>query len=235
MIDSDPLESALRRGVAGEHGEPLPDLTAAAAAAGLLDVAYATHDSPLGRLLLARTPRGLVQLSYLDDDAMEDAVVAALAERISPRVLAAPRELEQPRRELEQYFAGARVRFEVPLDWSLSRGFAQRVLRATARIPYGSVSSYKQVAAAAGSERAFRAAGNALGAQPAGDRRPVPPGPAHRRGPRRLRGRERAQADAAGARGGSGIALPGPPHGPSPGAAMRRLKRTPRIDRLRWY
>jgi methylated-DNA-[protein]-cysteine S-methyltransferase len=142
-----------------------PDLTPAIAAAGLLDVAYATLDSPVGRLLLAATPRGLVRVAYVDFDG-EDAVLEALAARISPRVIAAPRVVDPGRFELDEYFAGRRRRFEVPLDWQLVRGFGRRVLEATARVPYGSVSTYKRVAGEAGNERASRAAGNALGANP---------------------------------------------------------------------
>jgi len=145
---------------------PLPDIEAAAAAAGLLDVAYATLDSPVGKLLLAATPRGLVRVAYLDAGDEEDAVLEQLSAKISPRVLAAPRRLDEPRRELDQYFASARREFEVPLDWQLTHGFGRRVLEATARIPFGSVSTYKRVAADAGSPRGFRAAGNALGSNP---------------------------------------------------------------------
>jgi methylated-DNA-[protein]-cysteine S-methyltransferase len=145
---------------------PLPDLEAAAAAAGLLDIAYATLDSPAGRLLLAATPRGLVRLAYLDGGEQEAAVLEQLAHRISPRILDAPRRLDEPRRELEQYFESARNRFEIPIDWQLTRGFGRRVLEATTRIPFGSASTYKQVATEAGSPRGSRAAGNALGANP---------------------------------------------------------------------
>jgi methylated-DNA-[protein]-cysteine S-methyltransferase len=106
-----------------------------------------------------------VRLAYVDGED-EGGVLEQLARSVSPRVLAAPRELDEPRRELDEYFSGRRTRFELTLDWRLSRGFAQRVLKATARIPYGGVSSYGAVAAAAGSPRAFRAAGNALGANP---------------------------------------------------------------------
>jgi methylated-DNA-[protein]-cysteine S-methyltransferase len=142
----------------------LPDVSEAAAAAGLLDVAYATLDSPVGTLLLAATPRGLVRLAYLGGD--ESDVLEQLAAKLSPRILAAPRKLDEPRRELDQYFAGARRTFDVPLDWRLTQGFARRVLQATARIPYGATSTYKQVAAKAGSPLASRAAGNALGSNP---------------------------------------------------------------------
>ena len=94
-----------------------------AAAEGLLDVAYGTLESPLGELLVAVTPRGLVRLAY-DDEAVEDEVLAELAERVSPRVLRAPERTDAVRRELDDYFAGRRRRFETRVDWSLVRGFA---------------------------------------------------------------------------------------------------------------
>ena len=151
------------------HGPPaadvLPDFTDAAAAAGLLDVAYTTADSPLGTLLLAATPRGLVRLAYADYEG-EDEVLEELATKLSPRLLVAPRRLDEPRRELDQYFSGKRRQFDVPLDWQLTRGFARRVLEATANIPFGETSTYKGVATEAGNPRAFRAAGNALGSNP---------------------------------------------------------------------
>jgi methylated-DNA-[protein]-cysteine S-methyltransferase len=166
-MTEDRLERALALGAGNDDERPLPDITDAAAAAGLLDVAYATMDSPVGTLLVACTDRGLVRLAYLGDEAEdEDTVLEQLASAISPRVLASPRRLDDPRRELDQYFAGARHEFELPLDWQLAHGFGRRVLRATARIPYGALSSYKEVATEAGSPRGFRAAGNALGSNP---------------------------------------------------------------------
>jgi methylated-DNA-[protein]-cysteine S-methyltransferase len=165
MTEFDDLERALRHNAAAATEEPLPELDTAAAAAGLLDVAYATLDSPVGQLLVAATPRGLVRIAYLDE-AGEEPVLEQLAARISPRVLAAPRRVDEPRRELDEYFSRRRHQFDLPIDWALTRGFGRRVLRATARIPYGEVSSYRQVAAAAGSPRGSRAAGNALGVNP---------------------------------------------------------------------
>jgi methylated-DNA-[protein]-cysteine S-methyltransferase len=164
MMELDSLERELRRSAPASPGD-LPELTDAALAADLLDVAYARLDSPVGTLLLAATPKGLVRLAYIDYED-EDQVLESLAERVSPRVLAAPSRLDQSRRELEEYFGGRRQAFDLPLDWQLLSGFGRRVLEATAAIPYGSVSTYKGVATGAGSPRGFRAAGNALGSNP---------------------------------------------------------------------
>lgn len=164
MTETDELVTALRGGV---PELPVPEIDPeAVAAAGLLDVAYATLDSPVGRLLVAASPRGLVRIAYVDTTNDEDLVLGQLAARISPRVLAAPRRLDAPRQELDEYFAGRREHFDTAVDWQLTRGFGRRVLQATAQIPFGSVSSYKEVAAQAGTPRGSRAAGNALGANP---------------------------------------------------------------------
>lgn len=135
-----------------------------AAHEGLLDVAYGRYASPLGDLTVIVTPRGLVRLSYPGEGV--DRQLAEIAERISPRILDAPERTDTVRRQLDEYFAGRRQDFAVPIDWRLVRGFAGDVLRATARIPFGAVSSYRQVAAEAGSPNAYRAAGNALGSNP---------------------------------------------------------------------
>jgi methylated-DNA-[protein]-cysteine S-methyltransferase len=135
-----------------------------AADEGLLDIGYGTYDSPLGGLTVLVTPRGLVRLSY-PGERIEDQL-QELADRVSPRILEAPERTDDVRRQLDAYFAGQRSGFDVPIDWRLVRGFAGDVLRATARIPFGSVSSYREVATAAGSPNAYRAAGNALGSNP---------------------------------------------------------------------
>jgi methylated-DNA-[protein]-cysteine S-methyltransferase len=137
---------------------------ARAAEEGLLDVAYANADSPFGPLLLARTRRGLVRVGLPNQDA--DELLVDLAERVSPRVLEAPAELDEVRRELDRYFEGKLDRFALPLDWRLSGGFRQRVLRAINRIPYGQTRSYTEMARKAGNERAVRAAGTACGSNP---------------------------------------------------------------------
>jgi methylated-DNA-[protein]-cysteine S-methyltransferase len=137
-----------------------------AAAAGEADVTYARVDSPVGTLVAAATPRGLAALYYEDFNGGTDAVLTHLASRLSPRILEAPARLDAVRRELEEYFAGRRTSFDVPLDWALTSDFGRRVLQATARIPFGATETYGRVAAAAGNPKASRAAGRALGANP---------------------------------------------------------------------
>jgi methylated-DNA-[protein]-cysteine S-methyltransferase len=140
-------------------------LAARANQEGLVDVAYATVDTPLGTGLVAATPRGLVRVA-LPNEPIEN-VLAQLAESVSPRVLEFPTRLDEARRELGEYFEGRRDRFELPLDWRLSHpGFYRRVLRAIARVPFGEVITYGEAADRAGNPRAFRAAGTALGSNP---------------------------------------------------------------------
>jgi methylated-DNA-[protein]-cysteine S-methyltransferase len=145
------MEARLARG-------PQPELDAEqlmaalgkrAARAGLADIAYGSLDSPVGELLVAVTDRGLVRVAFSSE--VEDQVLAELAARLSPRVLRIPRRTDAVRRELDEYFEGTRRRFDVPVDWSLIRGFAQGVLRATAQVPFGQTTTYRQVAEAAGS------------------------------------------------------------------------------------
>jgi methylated-DNA-[protein]-cysteine S-methyltransferase len=161
MVD---IEQQLRDAALDLSGEP-PDLAARADEEGLLDVAYASVDSPLGPLVVAATPKGLVRVSYSDFRG-EDEVLEELARRVSPRVLEAPARLDGVRRELDEYFEGRRRHFDTPIDWSYLAGFTREVLRATAAIDFGQVSTYAGVAEAAGSPRAVRAAGNALGSNP---------------------------------------------------------------------
>jgi methylated-DNA-[protein]-cysteine S-methyltransferase len=161
------IETALRDSAATVAEPPSAESIAQRAdAEGLLDVAYAIVDSPLGPLVAASTPRGLVRLAYTGEVRGEYEVLSDLAARLSPRILESPSRLDRARRELDEYFAGERKRFELPIDWALTRGFAGQVLRQTARIPFGKTSTYAEVAGRAGSPRAVRAAGNALGANP---------------------------------------------------------------------
>jgi methylated-DNA-[protein]-cysteine S-methyltransferase len=161
------IEDELRGGQAGgEVGEAVRGFVERASDERLIDVAYTTTDSPFGGLLVATTRRGLVRLGFLHAGDDEQAVVEELAERVSPRVLHAPARLDDVRRQLDEYFAGSRRKFELRTDRVLIHGFARKVLAQTSRIPYGSYLTYAEVAAEAGSPRAHRAAGSALARNP---------------------------------------------------------------------
>ena len=150
---TDDLDAASRRAAEG--------VTTRARRAGLVDVGYATVDTPVGRLLVATTREGLVRLAFPEE--REEHVLEELAEALSPRVLESASMTDSVRRQLDAYFEGRLRGFRAKVDWSLtSPGFFRRVLEATARIPFGAVSTYGTVAKVAGSPRAARAAGNAL-------------------------------------------------------------------------
>lgn len=131
---------------------------------GLLDVAYRTLDTPVGSLLLAATPIGLVRVAYQVQG--HDAVLADLALRISPRVLRSNRPLEDVARAVERYFAGAPGALDVPLDLRLAHGFRREVIAHLRDIGYGHTASYAQLAALAGRPKAVRAAASACATNP---------------------------------------------------------------------
>src|SRR3954451_13088514 len=130
----------------------------------LLDVAYRDLDSPLGRLLLAATPAGLVRVAFPLEDA--EAVLASLAAQVSPRVLRAPARLDAVARELDEYFDGRRHAFDVPVDLQLARGFRRAVLEKLVDVPYARTVSYAELAARTGSPKAVRAVGTACALNP---------------------------------------------------------------------
>ena len=162
MLRQTPTDGDLDRAVQG--------VLARAERDGLIDVAYATVDSPYGELLVARTDRGVVRLAlptHRGSQRSRDEILEELATVVSPRVLESPKRLDEERRELEEYFEGRRQEFDLPVDWSLtSPGFRSRALQAVARIPYGKTRTYAEVAKSAGNPRAFRAAGTACGSNP---------------------------------------------------------------------
>jgi methylated-DNA-[protein]-cysteine S-methyltransferase len=139
-------------------------LATAAQAQGLLDIAYRVVDSPVGALLIAATELGLVRVAYASEG--HDAVLQNLADRISPRILLAPGRLDTAARQLDEYFAAKRHDFSVPLDWRLSAGFRNTVLRHLPEIGYGHTASYAAVAKLAGNPNAVRAVGSACATNP---------------------------------------------------------------------
>ena len=161
-------------------------------------------------------------------------MLAELAARVSPRVLRLPGRTDEVRRELDEYFAGARRRFDLPVDWSLVRGFAQGVLRATARVPFGEVTTYGQMARGGGLAACLAGGRQRAGLEPDPDRGALPPRAARRRRAGWLRRRAGAQALPADARGrrcraGDLRARRRGPGAPQPDAspAPRRRRRSP--------
>jgi methylated-DNA-[protein]-cysteine S-methyltransferase len=130
----------------------------------LLDVAYRTVDTPVGRLLLAATPAGVVRVAYERQDHEE--VLADLARQVSPRVLFAPAPLDEAARQLDDYFGHRRRSFGLALDLRLARGFRRAVLEHLQDVGYGHTVSYAELAAEAGSPRAVRAVGTACATNP---------------------------------------------------------------------
>jgi len=139
-------------------------LAVAASDAGILDVAYTTLDTPVGPLLVAATDRGLVRVAYAGEGHAR--VLAQLADSVSPRVLRAPARLAAVVRQMEEYFAGRRTAFDLPLDLRLSSGFRRTVLGHLPEIAYGTTASYAALAALAGSPKAVRAVGTACATNP---------------------------------------------------------------------
>jgi methylated-DNA-[protein]-cysteine S-methyltransferase len=139
-------------------------LVAAATEAGILDVAYRTIDTPVGMLLLAATEKGLVRVAYARED--HERVLDKLAISVSPRVLRAPARLDPAVIQIEEYFAGRRTLFDLPLDFELSHGFRRTVLSQLRQIAYGQTASYAAVAAAVGNPKAVRAVGTACASNP---------------------------------------------------------------------
>jgi methylated-DNA-[protein]-cysteine S-methyltransferase len=139
-------------------------LLAGARREGLVDVAYATVDSPFGPLLLAATDEGLVRVAFAREDHAR--VLATLASRVSPRVLRDPDRMRDVARQVEEYFAGRRRAFDLRVDLRLASGFRRDVLRRLREIPYGGRSSYSALAADVGRPAAVRAVGTACATNP---------------------------------------------------------------------
>jgi methylated-DNA-[protein]-cysteine S-methyltransferase len=131
---------------------------------GLLDVAYRSVDSPFGSLLVAAGAEGLVRVAFECED--HDAVLDRLAIAISPRILRSGRRTDDVARQLDEYFAGQRQRFEVAVDLRLVTGFRRAVLSHLGDIAYGSTASYATVARAVGNPAAVRAVGSACSRNP---------------------------------------------------------------------
>jgi methylated-DNA-[protein]-cysteine S-methyltransferase len=161
------LRTALRNG----HDDLDDERAAATAAAlaradeeGLVEVAVATTDTPIGTLSLAATRNGLVRVGFPREG---NGFVEELAQSLSPRVVELPSRLDDARRQLDEYFAGRRYRFELDVDLALAHGFRRIVLeRLFEDVGFGQTLSYLELAERAGSPRASRAVGSAMATNP---------------------------------------------------------------------
>ena len=135
----------------------------AAAQAGLLDVSYDVADTAIGPLLLAVTERGVCRISFDPEPERETETLARL---FGVRVLRAPRQVDEVRRELEEYLEGRRRDFDLPVDLRGREGFSRQILDRLAKVPYGEVTTYKTLAVEAGNPRAARAVGTIMNRNP---------------------------------------------------------------------
>jgi methylated-DNA-[protein]-cysteine S-methyltransferase len=136
---------------------------AAAAEQGLLDVAYDLVDTPLGTLLVAASEAGLCRISY---DPEPEREVERLARALGTRILRSPKPIDEVRRQLDEYFEHSRRTFELDLDLRLTADFSRRVLDELAKVPYGEVTTYGDLAARAARPRAARAVGTVMNRNP---------------------------------------------------------------------
>jgi methylated-DNA-[protein]-cysteine S-methyltransferase len=161
--DGDDLGERLRRVDTTDVAALVDTALRRADAEGLVDVGWVVEDTPVGPLTLAATPAGVVRIGFGGDER----VLEELASEVSPRVVRLPGRLDEVRRELEEYFAGRRRTFDVPVDRRLSRGYRRTVLEALSReVPYGHTVSYQELAERTGNPKASRAVGSAMATNP---------------------------------------------------------------------
>jgi methylated-DNA-[protein]-cysteine S-methyltransferase len=161
------LERRLRAQDDSSASDAVEDLVSAAmtraADEGLVDVAWAVAETPIGSLTVAATDAGLVRVEFgHQEDTLEH-----LAREISPRVVRFPQRLDRVRHQLDEYFEGSRRDFDVEIDWQLSHGFRRKVLEALfAEVGFGHVVSYGELAERVGNPKASRAVGTAMATNP---------------------------------------------------------------------
>jgi methylated-DNA-[protein]-cysteine S-methyltransferase len=125
---------------------------------------YAQIASPLGPLFVAATDVGVCEVGFGCNQS-ESVFQRQLKER-GFRPVADANAIANVARQLREYFGGMRDHFEVPLDFSGVSPFTQSVLTATTHVPFGHLSTYRDIAQQVGRPAATRAVGNALGRNP---------------------------------------------------------------------
>jgi methylated-DNA-[protein]-cysteine S-methyltransferase len=162
MVDVEELLRAGPRSGDERIGGEVDELARRARDADLLDVAWTMVDTPCGELLLAGSQAGLVAVGLRDPDQL----LQRVADEVSPRVIEAPAQLDESRRQFDEYFEGVRTTFDLELDWTLSHGFRREVLHELVRVPYGEVVTYAELARRADKPKAVRAVGSAMATNP---------------------------------------------------------------------
>lgn len=133
----------------------------------MTSAAWTRYDAPIGPLLLAATDEGLVLVVFRADEETAARAVATVGRRLGCTPVEDATRLAAVTAQLDEYFAGRRKDFDLPLDWSLITGFQRRVLRELAEgVPYGTVVGYQDLADRVGEPDAARAVGGAMGANP---------------------------------------------------------------------
>ena len=120
------------------------------------------HDSPLGELRVAASPRGLVAVEWSDSQPDLDSYLA----RLSADVELNQKIIQPYADEILEYLNGRRKKFTFKIDWSTLKPFQLKALKAVFAIPYGQTRTYADIAAQIGHPNAYRAVGHANATNP---------------------------------------------------------------------
>jgi methylated-DNA-[protein]-cysteine S-methyltransferase len=144
----------------------LESIASAAVREGLADAVYTRVSTPIGKLLVVQGQEGVVRVGFPEES--EDALLAQVAARLGPRVVASDRELAATRDVFSAYFEGGDESLAVPVDLSLVRSDFRRTALQTLRaeVGPGSVLTYGALAARIGHPKAARAVGSACATNP---------------------------------------------------------------------
>jgi methylated-DNA-[protein]-cysteine S-methyltransferase len=124
------------------------------------------HRTPVGEVLIAASDRGLCAVILGRQSARTK--VKKLAGMFPGDALKREASrLERYKRQIEEFFAGKRKRFSIPVDLAAIKSpFRRKALKQAQKIPFGRTSTYGEIAARCGNPRAARAVGGAMGSNP---------------------------------------------------------------------
>ena len=144
----------------------LDSIASAAVREGLADAVFTRLDTPIGRLLIVQGERGVVRVGFPEEPV--DELLAQVAARLGPRIVASDQELATTRDVFEAYFDGVDERLDLPVDLALVRSDFRRsaLVALRAGVPAGQVVTYATLAERIGHPRAGRAVGSACATNP---------------------------------------------------------------------